>query len=93
MSIFWLKTDKQARAWAQASARRQLTDIKQWQHPISSRDASQSTAQSNQSIQEQVSDIFSGKNSSGSQNTTTDDLPGVGGNVEQAYKGLEDLHF
>jgi hypothetical protein len=34
-----------------------------------------------------------GDESSGSQNTTTDDLQGVGGNIQQAYKGLGDLPF
>jgi hypothetical protein len=34
-----------------------------------------------------------GSKSSGSQNTTMDDLQGIGGNVQQVYEGLGDLPF
>ena len=60
---------------------------------ISSRDASQSTAQSDQSAQEQMGNILGNGGSGGSQNTTTDDVQGVGGNIQQAYRGLGDLPF
>ena len=40
-----------------------------------------------------MGNILGDGGSGGSQNTTTDNLQGVGGNIQQAYRGLGDLPF
>ena len=72
--------------------RRQLTDSKQrWQHPnqIARRLAKHCTIRSIDTGA--GGNILGGESSGGSQ--YPDDLQGVDGNIQQAYKGLGDLPF